>query len=146
MKGTKLLSASAYEPVYAGPEATVRLAPEAHMAYLEVIEGTDEISVKRSAHLKRYFREFCDHREFYRRLNDEKFKKEGNFSDGKGGQVAVWTFKSWQWRLYGAILSVGGKRCFVGICVDASKKQNKANQQMLAKAAEGIAKLTEYRA
>jgi hypothetical protein len=112
---------------------------------VEVLEGTDEISVKRKVQLARYFREFCENAQFARRLSDQKFKNEGNFPDGQGKQVTVWTFKSWQWRLYGAILRTAGKNCFVGVKVDPAKKRDRADQQMLKATAKAIAALVEYR-
>jgi hypothetical protein len=144
MKVQNHLKAVTYRIVCMGPAGAVRLSPEAHDAYLQATVGTDEISMKRSAHLTRYFREFCDHVEFFRRLSEEKFKKEGNFPDGSGDKVAVWTFKAWQWRLYGAIFAVEGRRCFVGVKVDAFKKQNRADQQMLKSTAKEVARLEEY--
>jgi len=94
--------------------------------------------------LQRYFGEFCEHREFYRRLNSEQFKREDGLKDGFGGLVAVWAFKAWKWRLYGSILPVHGKSCFVGTRVDASKKRNKANQAILRATARDIGSLAEY--
>src|ERR1044072_494585 len=105
--------------VVEGQEAAVRLAPDALDGYPHVPRGTDELSTKRRTHLQRYFREFCEHREFYKRLNTEQFKREDSYKDGQGGSVAVWAFKAWKWRLYGSILAVNGKTCFVGTRVDA---------------------------
>jgi hypothetical protein len=138
-------SASAYYIACQGTVADVRMSPEAEAHYLEVIEGKDEISVKRKVQLARYFREFCENAHFSRRMSDQKFKNEGNFPDGHGTQVTVWTFKSWQWRLYGAILRTGGKICFVGVKVDPAKKRDRADQQMLKATAKAIAALAEYR-
>jgi hypothetical protein len=137
--------AADYEVVWDGPAAAIRLAPDPLAAYRLAIGGADEISTKRNAHLKRYFREFCDHREFYKRLNSEQFKREDTLKDGRGGVVPVWTFKAWKWRLYGSIIAINGKPCFVGMRVDASKKQNKANQKLLKATAKDIGSLAEYR-
>jgi hypothetical protein len=94
--------------------------------------------------LKRYFERFCQLGP--RGLNEEKFRFEDSFSDGAGGQVSVFTFKPFKWRLYGGILTVAGKRAFVGVRVDPDKKQDKANQELLKKAAADIAALAEYKA
>ncbi len=59
--------------------------------------------------------------------------------------MPIWTFKAPKWRLYGAILSVGGKRCFVGTRVDANKKQDKADQALLKATAKDIGELQELR-
>jgi hypothetical protein len=138
-------SASSYYLACQGSVADVRMSPEAEAHFRQVLEGKDENSVKRKVQLMRYFREFCDNALFSRRLSDQKFKNEGNFPDGRGTQVVVWTFKSWQWRLYGAILRTAGKTCFVGVKVDPTKKRDRADQQMLKATAKAIAGLAEYR-
>jgi len=78
------------------------------------------------------------------RLSDEKFKKEDDFSDGHHGTVAISAFKARQWRLYGAILTVNGKRCFVGVRVDADKKRDNADQDIMKRAAKDVGDLSEY--
>lgn len=141
-------AAKTFPLVYRGAAGDVRLGPEAHAEYQKVVqlaEKSDEIALKRKAHIERYFREFCDSVDVQRRLSSEKFKKEGNFPDGHHGNVAVWTFKSWQWRLYGATLTVDERRCFVGMKVDDAKKQDRANQTMLKGTALAIGELFEYR-
>lgn len=130
--------AADYEVVWQGGAATVRLAPGACAAYRQAIDGQDKLSVQRRVHLARYFREFCEHSDFHRRLNHKQFKREGSYKDGKGGEVAVWTFKAPKWRVYGAILTVDGKRCFVGTRVDADKKQDRADQTLLRATAKDI--------
>lgn len=137
-------SAREYPVVRDGPYATVRLAPEIYSEYQRLFEGNDTLSRKQRTHLTRYLQRFCELGP--QSLNEEKFKFEDSFSDGLGRQVPVYAFKPYQWRLYGSILTVGGKRCFVGVRIDPSKKQNKANQGLLKSAAEDIARLAEYRA
>jgi hypothetical protein len=148
MKDSSQPTARAFPLVYRGAAGDIRLGPEAHVAYtsvLELAEKSDEISVKRKTHIERYFREFCDNVDVQRRLSQEKFKKEGNFPDGHHGKIAVWAFKSWQWRLYGTTLTVEGRRCFVGMKVDDAKKQDRANQTILKNTALEIGALLEYR-
>jgi hypothetical protein len=148
MKGTGQSSAMTFRIVCRGTARDVRLGPDASAEYENVLQlaaKADEIAVKRKTHTERYFRELCDHLEFHRRLSHEKFKKEGNFADGHHGMVAVWALKSWQWRLYGAFLSVGGSGCFVGMKVDASKKQDRADAELLKASARDIGNLLEYR-
>jgi hypothetical protein len=148
MKDSRQPTARAFPLVCRGAAGDVRLGPEAHAEYanvLQLAESADEIALKRKAHIERYFREFCDHVDIQRRLSQEKFKKEGNFSDGHHGSVAIWTFKSWQWRVYGTTLTVEGRRCFVGMKVDASKKQDRADRTILKKTATEIGELFEYR-
>jgi hypothetical protein len=134
-----------YEIVHAGKAADVRLAPKACADYRQAIAGQDKLSVQRRTHLTRYFTEFCEHAEFHKRLNPQQFKREGSFKDGYGGEVVVWTFKAPKWRLYGANLTVAGRRCFVGTRVDADKKQDKADQALLKATAKDIASLAELR-
>jgi hypothetical protein len=122
--------------------AAVRLSPLADAEFQAIGSGNDELSVKRFVHLQRYFKEFCESR--IPRLNDEKFRKEIDGVDSRGRPIAIWAFKPWKWRLYGAILQVAGKKCFVGVRVDPSKKQNKANKGLMNLAVEDIARLAEY--
>jgi hypothetical protein len=124
-----------------GRAASIRLSPKALREYEKVRSGTDEHSVKRKKCLERYFQMFCG--ETFHRLTPEQFKWEGSFANGKGTKTAVWVFKVWQWRLYGGVLTVEGKKCFVGVLVDPAKKQNKADPSILAAAAKEIADLEE---
>lgn len=145
MKANLPIAASDFDVVIEGPEGVVRLSPSVMDRYLKAIEGTDEISVRRKTHLGRYFKTFCEQKEFTKFLGEEKFKKQGSFRTSKGVTVAVWEFKAWQWRVYGGIFSVVGKRTFVGVEVDADKKKDKADRAKLLSAAEILAGLTDYR-
>jgi hypothetical protein len=145
MAQTAAPRAADYETVCEGVAAAVRLAPDACAKYRQAIAGQDKLSVQRRAHLARYFREFCEHPDFHKRLNPQQFKREGSFKDGYGGEVVVWTFKAPKWRLYGANLTVAGKRCFVGTRVDADKKRDKADQALLKTTAKDIGSLAELR-
>jgi hypothetical protein len=144
MNGQKRPSAVEYPVVRDGPYAAIRLSPGAHASYQQLFESNDKLSMKRRTHLARYFERFCEIGP--QSLGEEKFKREDSFPDGRGGQVSVYAFKPFKWRLYGGILRVAGKRCFVGTRVDPSKKQDKANQQLLRNAANDIAELLEYSA
>jgi hypothetical protein len=146
MAKAQLPRASDYEVVWDGPAASVRLAPRACQKYRQAVADQDTLSVQRRTHLERYFTEFCGHPVVHKRLNDQQFKREGSFKDGYGGEISIWTFKARKWRVYGAILVIGGKRCFVGTRVDSSKKQDKADQDMLRQTAKDIGGLLEVRA
>jgi hypothetical protein len=101
--------------------------------------------VKRKTRLVRYFAEFVNNMDYYNRLGQDKFKKEGNFPSGHpGGDVALWEFKAFQWRLYGGIAEVEGRRCFVGVAVDPDKKRDRANQQLLTIAARRLGGFSEF--
>lgn len=141
------VKAESFPAIMVGSVADIRMSPAEQLMYAQAIAGNDEISVRRRTHLHRYFTQFCENDDYNRRLNEEQFKREGKFPDGRVGNatyIAVWTFKAWQWRVYGSILQVQGKRCFVGVRVDPSKKQNKASAKILAATAKLIGALDEY--
>jgi len=140
----KLLKAANFKVAFTGAKADIRLSDSEWYMYQEAIEKNDEISVKRRIHLNRFFKEFCESDDYHRRLNDKQFKREGKFKDGNGQFATIWTFKAWQWRLYGAILTVEKRRCFVGVRVDPNKKQDKADPKILRATAELIGALSEY--
>ena len=138
-------SAAQFEVVVSGAVASIRLSPKAKLAYDDLQAGRDEKSIKTRRQLARYLEEFCENEP--PRLADTHYKKEGSYFNGLpgGGRVAIWTFKPWQWRLYGAVLIVEGRKCFVGMEVDPDKKQDKADKDTLVAAALAIGKLEEYR-
>lgn len=142
--GSEQTKAADLKVVWSGSKADVRMSDGVAEEYEQAIVNLDEISVKRKTHLQRSFGEFCENDDFTKRLSEQKFKREGNFPDGLGGRVTIWTFKGWQWRLYGAILRVMGRRCFVGLDVDPNKKKDRADQQKLKSTAKAIGKLKEY--
>jgi hypothetical protein len=139
-----LYPAGSLRIVSRGSVADVRMTEDVYDEYMQAIDGNDKISVKRSARLTRYFGEFCNNMDYYMRMGQDKFKKEGNFPDGNGGVVAVWEFKAFQWRLYGGVTEVGGRRCFVGVAVDPDKKRDRADQQLLAAAAKRLGGFFEF--
>lgn len=134
--------ASDFEVVATGQAADVRLAPAALKEYRKLTNGRHELSVRQYRQLKRYMDNFCE--TGGKSLNDEQYKREGLFSDGKGGRVSVWTFKPFKWRLYGSVLNVAGKQTFVGVRVDPAKKQTKADRTELEAAAKLIGQLREH--
>lgn len=137
--------ASDYEIVLEGDAGAVRLSPSAVARYRAAIAGQDALSVQRKVHLERYFRAFCERGDFHAQLNPKQFKKEGSFKDGNGTEVGVWVFKAWKLRVYGGILTVSGKRCFVGTRVDPDKKRDRADQALLRATAKDIGRLVEAR-
>jgi hypothetical protein len=143
MKDQKPPRAADFSCVKDGPYASVRLSPGVHAAYMQLFESNDVFSKKRRKHLERYFIRYCEIG--HQALGEDKFKFEDSFADGRGKQVQVYAFKSFQFRIYGGILTVAGKRCFVGVRFDPTKKSDKANQQLLRFAANDIAELSEYR-
>jgi hypothetical protein len=129
---------------WTGVKADVRMSPAEKALYDQAIANDDEISAKRKTHLARFFTEFCENDDYYRRLNDRQFKNQGKFKDGTGGKATIWTFKAWQWRVYGAIMNINGRRCFVGGKVDPDKKNDQADRAILNAAAKIIGSLAEY--
>ncbi len=51
-------------------------------------------------------------------------------------EIGVYALKAWQFCLYGFERSINGKQCFVATCVDPSKKNDRADQKKLRKAAK----------
>ena len=129
-----------FDVVWTGDKAHVRLSPEAAKAYSEL--KADPNRVRALTQLERYFGRFCDAGE--RTLPREHFRFEESKSVN-GKKVPIFTFKPWQWRLYGSIYEVAGKRAFVGTKVDPGKKKDRADQALLKAAAEEISALTDYK-
>jgi hypothetical protein len=139
------ISAATLRIVCRGSVADLRMTEDSYYEYQQAIDGNDKISVKRRTRLRRYFTEFVDNMDYRTRLGQDKFKKEGNFPTGHpGADIAVWEFKAFQWRLYGGVAEVDGRRCFVGVAVDPDKKQDRANQQLLAITARRLGNYTEF--
>jgi hypothetical protein len=46
--------------------------------------------------------------------------------------------------MYGAVLTVEGEKCFVGVRVDPDKKKDRADRSLLEAAARDIGALPEY--
>jgi hypothetical protein len=125
-----------------GEFGAIRLSPEADAAYKAICTGKDDLSVRRRTALNRYMLEFCANK--IPRLNEQHFKKEDTFSVSRGKKVAIFAFKPWKWRLYGAIMTIDGVRTFVGVKVDEDKKQDKANRGLMKSAADAISELEEH--
>lgn len=139
------ISAASLRVVCRGSVADLRMTEVVYDEYLQAIDGNDKTSVKRKTRLGRYFAEFVNNMDYHDRLGQDKFKKEGNFPCGHpGGDVAVWEFKAFRWRLYGGIEEVDGRRCFVGVAVDPDKKRDRANQQLLTIAARRLGSFSEF--
>lgn len=119
--------------VASGAWADVWLFGEALDEYEALLSRTDENSRKAKAQLPRYFERFADNQ----RLGDEMFKSLGRFKTGSGNEVHVHEFKGWQFRIYGVIKQRNGKRAFLGLSCDPSKKKDKADPAKIKKAAEG---------
>lgn len=139
------VSAVTLRVVCRGSVADLRMTEDVFGSYMQAIGGNDKISVQRRTRLRRYFAEFVDNRDYHARLGQDKFKKEGNFPAGHpGGEVAIWEFKAFQWRLYGGIAEIESRRCFVGVAVDPDKKRDRADQELLRIAARRLGAYSEF--
>lgn len=142
MVGSLRLRAADYVLVARGEHADVRLSPRAKEEFDLLVVASHSLGHKQHQQLVRFMDRFCDSPR--PRMTPEQYKKEGEFPDGLGGTVAVYEFKPFKWRLYGAILRVDGRKCFVGTRVDPQKKQNKADRAALEQTALDVGKLVEY--
>jgi hypothetical protein len=90
------------------------------------------------ARCQKWMQFYCD--DGHELLDKTKFRFEGkHHSGGKTGlKVSIWAFKAGQLRAYGGV--VAGNH-FIVTEVDTAKKQDAADQKMLARSAE---KLTPY--
>jgi hypothetical protein len=68
-------------------------------------------------------------------LPNDHLKYESRQSDGQGNQVAIFAFRALQARVYGAKLEVDGQEVFVCSEIDPAKKQQRADQAKLGRAA-----------
>lgn len=122
MVGSVRPKAASFAIVATGTHADVRLSPRAKGEFDKINAATHELAIKQARELERFMGRFCNFpkpnlgdEKYKPNLGDEKYKKEGDFSDGSGGKVAVYVFKPFKWRLYGAVLNVKGRKCFVGV-------------------------------
>lgn len=92
---------------------------------------------KQIARCQIWMKKFCD--DGFDFLTPEQLKHEGKFSvgDRKGTYVAIYAFKAWQLRIYGAVVG----NLFIATEVDIAKKQDHADRETLEAAAR---KLAEY--
>ncbi|CAN5498846.1 hypothetical protein BH10PSE7_BH10PSE7_44670 [soil metagenome] len=125
--------ASEFEIVYEGKEAVIRLSPKALKEFNKIRNWRNANQKQIHKRLQILFDRFCTGNA----LPIEDFRKE------PGVKGTVWAFKAPQWRLYGGILTIGGIKTFVGVRVDPAKKQQKADQALLNKAADDLSELAE---
>ncbi|MER9869272.1 hypothetical protein NKJ35_19205 [Mesorhizobium sp. M0136] len=117
--------------VASGDYADVWLFGEARREYEALLTRTDETSRKSAVQLPRYFGRYAENQP----LGDQMFKPLGRFKGASGNDVQIYEFKSWQFRIYGVVRLFRGKRCFLGIACDPSKKKNRADPAKMKKAA-----------
>ncbi|WP_193184176.1 hypothetical protein [Nisaea sediminum] len=115
---------------------------EKHSVWLtkQVSKNLEKASPKDRARCLKYMGFFANDGLEYLHLDDTKFKKQGDFSNGKpdGKKIPVFAFKAYQLRIYGSFLPGGD---FVGTEIDTGKKQDQANKSKLKAAAKKFAAL-----
>lgn len=109
----------------------VILIGEAHEEYEKLCNLTDLDSVKEARSLTRAFEWFTAGE----MLGARYFKYQGRHKVGHIG-LTVHAFKSHQYRIYGCCYCIEKQRLFLGTVCDPKKKQNKADQEKLDKAAQ----------
>ncbi|WP_157790212.1 hypothetical protein [Bradyrhizobium japonicum] len=136
--------AAGCEIVCTGEIADVRLSPKARAEYDALMSRADNVSRAQARQLQRYMQRFCGSEPH--KMIEEHYRHEGSHPCGRSGgkKVAVWAFKPDGWRLYGAVLKVGNKKCFVGVDVDPAKKKQKVDQARLRSVALMIGEFDEW--
>lgn len=116
-----------------GPRGSVFLTRQVDRVF-----GNAEPNVR--ARILRYMNRFAELGQS--ELNAVNFKFEARLPVGASGtKIAIYAFKAWKTRVYGAVTEVGGKMAFIGTAIDTSKKQDKANQRLLRRAADKFGEL-----
>jgi hypothetical protein len=124
---------SSGECVATGAYADVWLLGEALDGWRAVCKRTDENSRRAARRLKGLFPRFAE--KGMEGFTEEQFKSLGHFAATGGNKHLIYEFKAYQFRLYGVVRTYRGKRCFVGVACDPAKKNNRADQSLLKRAA-----------
>lgn len=113
-------------------ESTRKYAVAMTPAVAAVFRGA---GANQRARVLRYMKRYAE--DGRKNLHDPVFKFQGRLSDGSGSskKVAVYAFKAWKLRVYGVETSYDGKTVFVCTEIDITKKQDKADQNKLKRAA-----------
>lgn len=115
--------------VASGEHANVWLVGEAKSEYAALLARNDANSRKAAIQLPRYFGRYANGQ----RLSDQQFKPQGQKRSGQH-TMQVWEFKGFQYRIYGVVVNVAGKRTFIGTEPDPKKKDNKADASIVQRA------------
>ncbi|MEN3953602.1 hypothetical protein [Iodidimonas sp. SYSU 1G8] len=111
----------------------------------KVKEAVDALDVQPRARLQALFNLFCQNGP--RGLNAKtQFPSEDAHPSGlkNMADIALRAFKpAAQWRLYGTVTTYKEKPAFIGVAVDDSKKQDKADQHLLKLAAKRAARIID---
>lgn len=115
--------------VASGTFADVWLVGEAKSEYSALLSRKDANSRRAARQLPRYFERYANGQ----RLSDEHFKPQGKKKRGQW-TMQVWEFKGFQYRIYGVVVDVDGKRAFIGTEPDPKKKDDKADASIVQRA------------
>lgn len=76
-------------------------------------------------------------------MDSGALKFEGRYHGGQAGgaKVPIYVFKRDQYRAYGGFITYGDRKCFAVVVVDEAKKQDKADDAILARAAKALGSL-----
>lgn len=127
------------ERVATGGYADVWLFGEALSGWKAVCGRRDDNSRRAARRVEAYFVRFATHG--MTAFTDETFKTVGRVKADGGNEHLLYEFKSYQFRLYGVIREYRGKRSFLGVGCDPAKKNNKADQRILRRAANAADKI-----
>lgn len=116
-----------------GVYADVWLFGEAREEYEALGKRNDQTSMREHRAISRYFQRYAEMGPQH--LDDTMFKKQDRRSSG-GTTVMIYEFKAYQFRIYGVVGELKGKRCYRGTACDPKKKKDKADPQKLQKAAD----------
>ncbi|MDM9627096.1 hypothetical protein QTL95_14405 [Rhizobium sp. S152] len=119
--------------VGSGDYAVVWLFGEAKDEYEALQKRNDQTSFREYRTISRYFQRYAAMGPQH--LDDTMFKKQDRRSSG-GISVMIYEFKAYQFRIYGVVGELKGKRCYRGTACDPKKKKDKADPQKLQKAAD----------
>lgn len=112
--------------VCSGTKRCVRMTDRVHKEY-------ERLDVRTKAGLKAKMDAWVEGRQ----LSDKHYKWESRESCS-GRSVPIYAFKEWQTRVYGSPLQMDGKETFICSEIDTAKKQNRANQEKLKRAAQNL--------
>lgn len=122
--------------VATGSVADVWLVDEALVEYNALVLRTDANGRKAAVQLPRYFKRYADGN----RLSDQQYKPQGRKKSGHCA-MQIWEFKGFQYRIYGVVVDVGGKRSFIGTSTDPGKKNNKADPAIVQRALDNFVRM-----
>lgn len=127
------------ERVASGDYADVWLFGEALTEWKAVCRRKDDNSRRATQRIERYFLRFAE--KGPTAFTEEMYKQVKRVKARGGNEPMICEFKAYQFRLYGVVREYQGKRSFLGTACDPAKKNNKADQAILRRAADAADKI-----